>query len=156
MRTMYTCEAARIHWNLLRISLNWLVSSKTSYDDDSFKENLSLCMYVSCVVTPKHNLGTFQKEGKDFPSTGNVAQDKHPGLKALVPLLKFSVLFQRMFNWSRKRERDSVHVQTSGFATSKINCDGNIFPHSFVHSLLKYKELSLHDPVCKSSHIYRH
>lgn len=43
-----------------------------------------------CVMwTTLHGSGTFHKEGLGFPGTGNLARDKHAGVTACVPLLKF-------------------------------------------------------------------
>lgn len=59
--------------------------------------------------------GTFQKEGKDFPGTGNLAQDNDAaGVNSLCSSSKMSCLFQRTAIWSQLGGGYSIYVQKSG------------------------------------------
>lgn len=97
-------------------------------------------------MLPEHGSGNFQREGKDFPGTGNLARDKHAGVTAHVPFFEISVSF--LGKSIRSRAEGTTYQ-----AASQIDCDGkNIRP--FFCALLKYKQVSLADLVCQSSHMY--
>lgn len=89
-----------------------------------------LCVCVcACHVCwiPKHDSGTFQREGKDFSGRGNLAQDKHAaGVTAYVPLLKCPFHSKGCWfdlNWGRIF-CSSTNTWVTSREMSKINCDG--------------------------------
>lgn len=70
-----------------------------------------MCVCHVCWIT-KHDTGTFQKEGKDFPGTGNLAQDA-AGVNSLCSCIKMSRTFQRTVIWSQLGGY-SIYVRKSG------------------------------------------
>lgn len=85
---------------------------------------LGNCVCVCDVCVMCHVSGTFQKEGKDFPGTGNLAQDNDAaGVNSLCSSSKIC-LFQRTAIWSQLGGIFYSRPKNLGHTVSDLNCDG--------------------------------
>lgn len=108
-------------------------------------EGACVCVCITCAFSwARHGSGTFQGEGKDFPGSGNLAQDKYAGEAARIFLLEFQFRSWGCYNW----------------VTPKTNSNRGGVSGIFVCALLRYNyrlpTLSTRAPTCTTNSLLIH